>query len=73
MDNIRRIISGLTRDGTAEPSREAKFSGANGDRESIFFRLRLTTKQEEDNNCNRCDTRRRDTPYRRLSILWYRL
>ena len=33
----------MTRDGTAELSRETKFSGANGDRETFIFPLQLTT------------------------------
>ena len=36
----------LPRDGTAEPVREAKFSGANGDREIlILFIQKLTTSR----------------------------
>ena len=36
-------MSRLTRDGTAEPSRETKFSGTNGDnREILFFPVQLT-------------------------------
>ena len=38
-------MSRLTRDGTAEPSRETKFPGANGDRESIIFPIQLTTSR----------------------------
>ena len=38
------MMSRLTRDGTAEPvSRDQKFSGANGDREILFFPVQLTT------------------------------
>ena len=38
------MMSRLTRDGTAEPvSRDQKFSGANGDREILFFPIQLTT------------------------------
>ena len=36
-------ISRLTRDGTAEPSRETKFSGANAAREIFIFPVQLTT------------------------------
>ena len=36
-------MSRLTWDGTAEPSRETKFSGANGDREIFIFPVQLTT------------------------------
>ena len=37
-------MSRLTRDGTAEnPSRETRFSGANGDREMFIFPVQLTT------------------------------
>ena len=35
-------MSRLTRDETAELSRETKFSGANGDRETLFFLVQLT-------------------------------
>ena len=35
-------MSRLTRDGTAEPSREAKFSGTHGDRGILFFPVQLT-------------------------------
>ena len=39
-------MSGLTRDGTDEPaSHEAKLSGANVDREIIFFPVQLTTSR----------------------------
>ena len=38
-------MSRLTRDETAEPSRETKFSGANGDREIFVFSVRLTTSR----------------------------
>ena len=39
-------MSGVTRDGTAEPaSRETKFSGANGDREIYFS---CSTDHEQD-------------------------
>ena len=41
-------MSRLTRDGTAEPSRETKFSGSNGDREIFLFAVQLTTSR----NCN---------------------
>ena len=38
------MMSRLTRDGTAEPvSRDQKISGANGDREILFFPVQLTT------------------------------
>ena len=38
------MMSRLTRDGTAEPvSRDQKFSGANGDKEILFFPVQLTT------------------------------
>ena len=33
----------LTREGTDEPSRETKLSGANGDREIFIFPVHLTT------------------------------
>ena len=36
-------MSRLTRDGTARPSREIKFSGANADREIFVFPVQLTT------------------------------
>ena len=35
----------MTRDGTAEPSRETKFSGANGDREIFILPVQLTTNR----------------------------
>ena len=35
----------LTRDGTAEASRETEFSGANGDREILIFPVQLTTSK----------------------------
>ena len=39
-------MSRLTRDETAEPvSRETKFSGANGDRETFIFPVELTTSR----------------------------
>ena len=38
-------MSKLTRDGTAEPSRETKFSDANADREILFFPVQLTTSR----------------------------
>ena len=39
-------MSRLTRDGTtAEPFRETKFLGANGDREIIIFPVQLTTSR----------------------------
>ena len=34
-------IDRLPRDGTAEPSRETKLSGANGDRKIFIFRVQL--------------------------------
>ena len=34
----------LTREATAEPSRETEFSGANADREMFIFSVQLTTK-----------------------------
>ena len=36
-------MSRLTRDGTADPSSETKFSGANADREIFMFPVQLTT------------------------------
>ena len=36
-------MSRLTRDGTAEPSRETKFSDANAGREVLIFSFQLTT------------------------------
>ena len=36
-------ISGLTRDGTAEPVSRDKFSGANEDREIFIFPVQVTT------------------------------
>ena len=45
-------MSRLTRDGTTEPSRETKFSGANGDttcREKIIFLVQLTTSRINGN------------------------
>ena len=38
-------MSGLQRGGTAEPSRETKFSGANGDKEKTFFPVQLTSRR----------------------------
>ena len=38
-------MSRLTRDGTAEPSRETKSSGANADREMVIFSVQLTTSR----------------------------
>ena len=38
-------MSRLTRDGTAEPVRETKFSGANADREMLIFPVQLTTSR----------------------------
>ena len=38
-------MSRLTLDGTAEPPRDTKFSGTNGDREILFFRVQLTTSR----------------------------
>ncbi|CAM9323914.1 unnamed protein product, partial [Ascophyllum nodosum] len=38
-------MSRLTRDGTAEPARETKFSGANGHREMLIFAVQLTTSR----------------------------
>ena len=38
-------IRRLTRDETAETCRETKFSGANGDREILFFPVYLTTRR----------------------------
>ena len=35
----------LTRNGTAELSRETNFSGANGGREKMFFPIQLTTSK----------------------------
>ena len=35
----------LTRDGTAEPSRETKFSGTHGDRGIFIFPVQLTTSR----------------------------
>ena len=36
-------VSGLTRDGATNPSRETKRSGANGDRENHIFLVQLIT------------------------------
>ena len=36
-------MSRLARDGTADPSRETKLSGANADREILIFPVQLTT------------------------------
>ena len=38
-------MSRLTRDGKPNPSRETKFSGANGDREMFIFPVQLTTSR----------------------------
>ena len=38
-------MSRLTRDGTANPSRENKFSGTHGDREIFIFPVQLTTSR----------------------------
>ena len=38
-------MSRLTRDGTVEPSRETKCSGANADREIFIFLVQLTTSR----------------------------
>ena len=38
-------MSRLTRDGTADPSHEIKFSGVNGDREVLTFPVQLTTSK----------------------------
>ena len=38
-------MSRLTRDGTAEPSHETKFSGANGDGEIFIFPVQSTTSR----------------------------
>ena len=38
-------MSRLTRDGTAEPARETKLSGANEDRDIINFSVQLTTSK----------------------------
>ena len=38
-------MSRLTRDGTAEPSRETKFSGTHGDRGVLIFPVQLTTSR----------------------------
>ena len=35
-------MSRLTRDGTADPSRDIKFSGANGDRKIFIFPVQLS-------------------------------
>ena len=37
-------MSGLTRDGTAEPVSRDHFSGANADREKFSFSVQLTTR-----------------------------
>ena len=39
------LINKWTRDGTAEPVRETKLSGANGDREIFIFPVQLTTSR----------------------------
>ena len=41
-------MSRLTRDGTAEPSRETKFSGTHGDRGIFIFPVQLTTSRIGD-------------------------
>ena len=41
-------MSRLTLDGTAEPSRETNFSGANADREIFIFHVQLTTSRIGD-------------------------
>ena len=38
-------MSRLTRDGTADPSRETKFSGAKADREILISSVQLTTSR----------------------------
>ena len=38
-------MSRLTRDGTPNPSRETKFSGAKGDREAFIFPVQLITSR----------------------------
>ena len=38
-------MSGLTRDGTAEPVSETTFSGANGDKEILILPVQLTTSR----------------------------
>ena len=38
-------MSGLTRDGMAEPNSRDKLSGANGDRENSVFSVQLTTSR----------------------------
>ena len=38
-------MSRLTRDRNAEPFRETRFSGANGDREMFIFSVQLTTSR----------------------------
>ena len=38
-------MSRLTRDGTAEPARETKFSGTHGDRGIFIFSVQLTTSK----------------------------
>ena len=38
-------MSKPTRDGTAEPSRETKFSGANADRGMFIFPIQLATSR----------------------------
>ena len=38
-------MSRLTRDGTAKPPRDTKFSGANGDMETFIFPDQLTTRR----------------------------
>ena len=48
-------MSKLTRDGTAEPSRETKFSGANGDR-NIHFPVQLTSSSRIGNLTRLIDT-----------------
>ena len=39
-------MSRLTREGTAEPSRKTKFSGANGDREILIFPCSADPEQD---------------------------
>ena len=38
-------MSRLTWDGAADPSRETKFSGANGDKDIFIFPVQLTTSR----------------------------
>ena len=45
-------MSRLTRDGTAEPvSRDHKFSGANGDKESFIFPVQLADREQDWQPC----------------------